>query len=130
MDTFSKVAQTDVRLDVKNAERHGDAFGINDTIFQLFHNEYELHAIIVRAGGNESHGIPFGRRTGRPLFAPQEASATCSILPQERSREDVIDRWGGDEFLIFLKEFCSLRTVTERLAHLRRKWKARPSPSA
>lgn len=92
MDTFSKVAQTDVRLDVKNAERHGDAFGINDTIFQLFHNEYELHAIIVRAGGNESHGIPFGRRTGRPLFAPQEASATCSILPQERSREDVIGR--------------------------------------
>ena len=38
-------------------------------------------------------------------------------------KEDIIGRWGGDEFIIFLKEFSSLRAVTERLVHLRRKMK-------
>ena len=38
-------------------------------------------------------------------------------------KEDVIGRWGGDEFLIFLNEFGSLCAVAERLVRLRRDMK-------
>jgi signAling protein with a acyltransferase and GGDEF domains len=38
-------------------------------------------------------------------------------------KEDIIGRWGGDEFILFLKEFSSVRAVTERIVHLRRKLK-------
>lgn len=38
-------------------------------------------------------------------------------------KEDILCRWGGDEFLIFMKEFCSLKAVAQRLALLRRKMK-------
>ena len=38
-------------------------------------------------------------------------------------KEDILCRWGGDEFLIFIKEFGSLRAVTERIVRLRRQMK-------
>ena len=38
-------------------------------------------------------------------------------------KEDILCRWGGDEFLIFIKEFGSLRAVTERIVRLRRQIK-------
>ena len=38
-------------------------------------------------------------------------------------KEDILCRWGGDEFLIFLKEFGSLRAAAGRIVRLRRQMK-------
>ncbi|OUO51751.1 hypothetical protein B5F76_08760 [Desulfovibrio sp. An276] len=56
----------------------------------------------------------YGHETGDKVL-----SFIARTLKATFRKEDVVGRWGGDEFLLFLKNFRSMEAVTERLHKLR-----------